>query len=47
MGRIKEQMIIDQMRGYASPPDKQVCAKMFPQQANIRDRIENIGIEGE
>ena len=40
-------MIIDQMRGYASPPDKQVCAKMFPQQAYIRDRIENIGIEGE
>lgn len=47
MGRIKEQIIIDEMRGYALPPDKQVCAKMFPHQVYIRERIESAGIEGE
>lgn len=47
MGRIKEQIIIDEMRGYALPPDKQVCAKMLPHQAYIRERIERNGVEGE
>ena len=46
MGRFKEQMISDEMRGYALPPDKQVCAKMFPHQEYIRERIERDGEEG-
>ena len=46
MGRIKVQMISDEMRGYALPPDKHVCAKMFPHQAYIRERIERNGIDG-
>lgn len=36
----------DEMRGYTLPPDKQVCAKMFPHQEYIRDRIERNGING-
>lgn len=47
MGRIKDQLVSDEMRGYALPPDKQVCAKMFPNQAYIQERIEREGIAGE
>ena len=39
-------MICDEMRGYALPPDKQVCAKMFPHQKYIRERIECDGDDG-
>ena len=46
MGRVKEQMICDEMRGYAFPIDKQVCAKMFPHQEYIGERIERDGEEG-
>lgn len=46
MGRFKEQMIRDGMVGYALPSDKQVCAKMFPHQDYIRERIERDGDDG-
>ena len=46
MGRFKEQMICDEMMGYALPPDKQVCAKMFLHQEYIRERIERDGEDG-
>lgn len=39
-------MICDEMMEYALPPDKQVCAKMFPHQEYIRERIESEGEEG-
>lgn len=47
MGRFKEQMMSDEMRGYTLPSDKQVCAKMFPHQEYIRERIERDGDKGE
>ena len=47
MGRFKEQLINDEMRGYTSPPEKQVCAMMFPHQKYIQDCIERNGFEGE
>lgn len=40
-------MMSDEMRGYTLPPDKQVCAKMFPHQEYIRERIERDGDDGE
>ena len=46
MGRFKEQMISDEMMGYALTSDKQVCAKMFPHQKYIRERIERDGDDG-
>ena len=46
MGRFNEQMICDEMMGYALPLYKQVCAKMFPHQEYIRERIERDGEEG-
>ena len=46
MGRFKEQMISDEMMGYTLPSDKQVCAKMFPRQVYIRERIERDGDDG-
>ena len=39
-------MISDEMMGYALPSDKQVCAKMFPHQEYIRERIERDGNDG-
>lgn len=39
-------MIRDGMVGYALPSDKQVCAKMFPHQDYIRERIERDGDDG-
>lgn len=47
MGRFKEQMMSDEMRGYTLPSNKQVCAKMFPHQEYIRERIECDGDKGE
>lgn len=37
MGRFKEQLINDEMRGYTSPPEKQVCAMMFPHGGELCD----------
>lgn len=46
MGRVKDYMMIDEERGFVLPPNKMVCADMFPHQTYIRERIEREGNVG-
>lgn len=46
MGFAKKHMMEIEARGYEDAPDKKVCARMFPRQRYIREKIESQGEEG-
>lgn len=46
MGFVKNRMMEIEARGYEDAPDRMVCARMFPRQRYIRERIDSKGEEG-